>query len=146
MKQTGRYQNHQLFCECRLVSLWNAARYYGIKPPEPGSKRYKEACEEGCCIIGACINITKEEKRLGLKGVRGKKTLQWIRRNLPVELGVRHPRRGFHSVLIVEVRKSRLLLANYTRGRLYWMDWKTMKRKIPRAPNDKVFKYRKVIK
>lgn len=139
-----RYQNSQRYMECRLVSLWNAARYFGIEAPEPGSKQYEDACEKACCVIGACIDISEEEERLGLRRVRGKRRLHWIRRNLPVELGIRHPRRGFHSVLIIKVKRGRVLLTNYAESRVFWLKWDTVNRMIPQRPNNKVFRYERV--
>lgn len=138
-----RYQNKQRYEECRLVSLWNAARYFGIEVPEFGSKQYEDACEKACCIVGACIDISEEEERLGLRRVRGKRSLHWIRRNLPVELGIHHPRKGFHSVLVVEVKRGRVLLTNYASNRVFWLRWNTVNRMIPGRPNNKIYGYEK---
>lgn len=136
------YQNTQLWSECRLVALWNAAKFYNITTPKPGTEQYEQICEDGCCIIGACINIEPEVKRLRLKLIQGKINLNWIKKNLPVNIGIRHPRRGFHAVLVVKANGNKLLLANYAKGRLYWLPWRKIKNAIPRSPNDKVYTYK----
>lgn len=32
-----KYQNKQLWCECQLVTLWNAYKFLGKEPPTIGS-------------------------------------------------------------------------------------------------------------
>ena len=137
-----RYQNKQRHSECQLVSLWNAARYFDIKTPEFGSRQYEDACEKACCITGACIDIREEEKRLRLQRVQGEQSLHWVRHNLPVELGIHHPKKGFHSVLIVKVKQDRVLLANYARDRVFWLRWNTVNQMIPGPPNNKIWGYK----
>lgn len=125
-----KYQNNQLWCECQLVSLWNAFRFFGKEPPIIGTGEYCIACIDARSIYGAAINITRERKRLGMVFVLGKYKLKWIRKNLPVHLCLFTKHRGYHSVLIVEVKKNMLLLANYTRGRLQWLSWNSIKKML----------------
>jgi len=119
-----KYQNNQLWCECRLVSLWNAYRFFRKNPPIIGTKEYKSICENSYCMSGSCINIEKERKRLGITFVSGKCNLSWIRKNLPVQIALFTKHRGLHSVLVVKTKRNKLLLANYAYGRLYWLSWK----------------------
>lgn len=119
-----RYQNKQLYCECQLVALWNAYRFLGGTPPVIGTKEYRSICKNGSCLYGPCINITTERKRLGLVFVPGEYKLKWVRENLPVHFLLFTKHRGYHSVLVVKVKRNKLLLANYTRGKLQWLSWK----------------------
>ena len=136
------YQNTQLYSECQLIALWNAARFHDVPVPEIGSEQYNKICEDSCCIIGACIDIRPELKRLKLKSVPGENKLNWIKKNIPVALPVIHKRRGFHAVLVVKANRNKLCLANYADGRLCWPLWNNIKKMIPKAPNNKVFGYR----
>ncbi len=127
-----RYQNNQLWSECQLVALWNAARFHVKLTPKMGSRLYKKICKESRCIYGGCIDIDKETKRLGFKVVPGRFNFKWIERNLPVHFTL-FTHKGYHSVLAVGSRDKQLLLANYATGRLHWMGWKkllTKKRRV----------------
>lgn len=123
-----KYQNIQFWSECQLVTLWNACRFYGKKFPEPKSWQYAQICIASGGIYGSCTSITKEIRRLRLKFVKGRWSLLWVKKNLPVRFVLFTKHRGYHDVLCVGVRKDKLLLANYTRGRLYWLPWSNVKR------------------
>ena len=125
MNQEIKYQNRQLYCECQLVSLWNAKRFLE-NIPEMGSKQYKKICEESYCVAGSCLNKNKEIERLNLKAIKGKMTLEWIKNHLPVQFSV-FCHRGYHCVLAIAVKKEKILLTNYTKGKLHWMSWKKLK-------------------
>ena len=62
-----KYQNEQLYSECRLVSLWNAARFYNLEVPEIGSKEYDKICKAFEIInefsenAGVKINVGKSD-------------------------------------------------------------------------------------
>jgi hypothetical protein len=135
-----RYQNKQICGECLLVSLWNAARYYRInKIPIMGSKRYYKICENSGCIIDKnkpyIDQSTKNErKRLGLKYEEGIISLKWIKSHLPARFSILTKNYNFHSILCVNVKKNKLCLANYAEGRLYWINWKSLKEKIRSNP------------
>jgi len=127
-----KYQNNQLWTECQMVSLLNAMRYHSLPDvPEMGSKEYKKLCEEHSCVNGCCLNMSEAYPKLGLDFIENKPNLNWIKRNLPVELCV-SCHRGYHSILVVGFKKNKLLLANYAKDRLYWMEWKKLKQKILR--------------
>ena len=136
------YQNKQLYYECRLVSLWNACRYYGIKKiPVMGSKRYYKICKKARGINGAVIIIKDEVERLLLKYNKGSRSLKWVKSHLPVELGI-VCHRGYHSVLCIKVKKNKLCLTNYSIGKLCWIDWKSLKKKMRDDPSQ-IVKYNK---
>lgn len=116
------YQNYQLYCECQLVALWNAGRFHGLEVPKPGTRKYREACRRARAIYGGCLDLEPERQRLGLRLVPGFLMLGWVRKNLPVHFAI-FCHRGYHSVLAVEVRGSRVLLTNYAKGRVHWIDW-----------------------
>lgn len=127
-----KYQNYQLWSECQLVALWNAARFYGINVPKIGSMQYKKICSESCCIFGGCININKEIERLGFNVILGKFNFKWVKRNLPVDFTL-FTHKGYHSVLAIGVKDKKLLLLNYATGRKHWLSWKKLlekKRKV----------------
>lgn len=131
-----KYQNGQICNECALVTVWNAARFWGIHPvPRFGSQNYKKICRllggfgEGCHEK----DLSKEMKRLGLKKRRGYFDIKWIKDNLPVEFSIKTgygDNQCLHSTLAVEVNGQRIRLLNYensTRERwIYWQQIKTM--------------------
>lgn len=117
-----RYQNTQLWNECQLVSIWNACRYWGLDCPVIGTKEYRLSCVEACAINGGATRVARQFRKCGIVRVYGRYNLIWVRRNLPVEFGV-FCGRGYHSVLAVDVRGDKVLLANYARGITYWLSW-----------------------
>lgn len=125
-----KYQNVQFWSECQLVSTWNAGRYYGKKVPEPGIWEYALIVIESGGIYGSCTSIKKELRRLRLKFVEGRKSLSWIKKNLPVELGLFTKHRGYHSVLCINVQNNKLLLLNYARRKSLWLSWKKVKKML----------------
>jgi hypothetical protein len=123
-----KYQNNQLYCECQLVALWNAARFYGIDVPTIGTKQYKCICDESGCLYGGCININKEISRLGLKIIPGRTDILWVRKNIPVHFAI-FCHRGYHSVLAIDVVGRNVKLANYAHNRLHSLSWDVLKSK-----------------
>ena len=130
-----RYQNRQRWSECQLVSIWNAMRYWGIDPKIPGidTDEYRSICAKYHAINGAALRISGERRRLGLSRVQGKKTFAWLRSHLPAELGV-FCHQGYHSTLAIGVRRNKVLLTNYARGRTFWISWRLLKTKLRDNP------------
>jgi len=125
-----RFQNYQLYYECQLVALWNAARFHKIKVPKIGGAQYRKICYESKAILGGCINIERERKRLGLVFMPGRIDLRWIRKNLPVHLAV-FCHKGYHSVLVVDVDADDIItLVNYVKGTIFHIKWNSLKDKI----------------
>lgn len=129
-----KYQNGQLCNECSLVTIWNAARFWGIYPvPKMGSQNYRKICrilggfDEGCDDR----DIEREMVRLGLTKKKGPFSLQWVRESLPVEFTLRvgHGKnRGLHSTLGVEVDGQRIRLLNYENcAKDRWIYWSQIK-------------------
>lgn len=122
-----KYQNRQLYHECQLVTIWNAARYYGATDiPEMGTEEYRAACEAAGALHGAATNTAPFMKKYGLERIEGEYKLSWLRNHLPAELSI-HCAHGFHSVLAIEVRGSSVLVTNYAIGRTHWLPWKKLK-------------------
>jgi hypothetical protein len=122
-KVVMRYQNRQIYCECQLIAIWNAARFWGRSDlPEMGTADYKKRCERAAAIAGGAIFPNFELKTFGLVASRGKYTFRWVCSNLPTHFAV-FCHRGYHSVLVVEVKGSKVLLVNYAKGRTHWMEW-----------------------
>jgi len=130
-----KYQNTQQFCECQLVSIWNACRFWGSdwfvwgvdeqEIPRQFTKKYYAACDDANAVHGGVIGIDKQIKKYGIKAVRGKFTLKWFKSHLPIEVSV-FCHRGYHSVLAVRVDHGDVILANYAFGRLHRMKWKRL--------------------
>lgn len=117
-----KYWNGQKYCECQLISLWNAAIFHGLYVPERYGKRYVADCEEARAICGGAINTSHVIHATGLRWVKGKLNFHWVRAHLPVEFHLLC-HRGNHSVLCVDTNaeKGSLLLANYAKTRLQWV-------------------------
>ena len=126
-----KYQNNQLWSECQLVSIWNARRFWGLDAPRMGTKEYEKICKQFHCISGACLGLRKDPESFGIKRINGGRNLRWIKKNLPVEIGI-YCHRGYHSVLIVDYKGDKLLLTNYARGRTHWIEWIKLKNRIVR--------------
>ncbi len=134
----AKYQNSQLYQECQLVTLWNAARFHGITDlPVPGTELYYQICYDSGGTNGGCISIRDEIQRLEMRCIEGPINLQWVRRNLPVSFSLlcwegqpdsNMISNGYHSVLAVAVKGNRVTLANYARGRLHHMEWRALKK------------------
>ncbi len=118
----SKYWNGQRYCECHLIALWNAATHYGIPVPVRYGKEYVEDCDKARAIHGGCIHSNHVIDKLQLEAVKGFLTWDWIKDNCPVELKI-FCHRGYHSVLVVGVnlKKKKILLANYAKDRLCWL-------------------------
>ena len=119
----GKYWNNQKYSECHLVSIWNAAMFYGVTVPVRYGDEYITDCEKGYAINGSCINSSHVVEKMHLRAVKGRLCWNWIKVNCPIEFSV-FCHRGYHSVLGVGInhKKKEVLLANYDRGRLRWME------------------------
>lgn len=136
-----KYQNAQLYSECQLVAMWNAARFWSmnVSLPKMGTRRYRKICKDALALHGAAINPLDEEHRVGLARNYGPhERLGWVRKHLPVHVSV-FCHRGYHSVLIVGVEGNDVLLANYAKRRLHRMTWKRLKGMLREA--DGFFQY-----
>lgn len=125
------YQNEQSYSECRLVSIWNAARFWGLSSlvPRMGTAAYKRTCEKAMAIHGAALDTSDELRRLGLDTHPLRWRLSCIIENLPCEMKV-FCERGYHSVLAVSYKKgrkpwtSRFFVANWRKkGKADWITW-----------------------
>jgi len=125
------YQNEQLYSECKLVSIWNAARFWGLERlvPKIGTRRYKEICKKAKCIHGSALETKFERERLGLEYFDLQWDVYWVAKYLPCAMAV-HCERGFHSVLAVAYKKGKprktwtdqFLVANW-RKQTEWISW-----------------------
>lgn len=137
-----KYWNEQMYSECQLVTIWNAALFHGISVPEQFGDEYKTACEKCCCTIGACINTTSVSENLGLISVDGLLEFEWVKNNLPVEFSI-YCHRGHHSVLCVDINieNEQVLITNYFKGMETWLPFEGIKQL---SKNDKCPKSWKV--
>jgi len=122
-----KYWNNQIYCECQLVVLWNAAIYYGIKVPDRYGNEYKADCKKAGSIYGSCLNSRHVMKKLHLQPILGSLDWGWIRINCPIGFLV-FCHRGHHAVLAIDVnlKEKKILLANYAKERLYWLKFKKL--------------------
>jgi len=126
------YQNKQLYCECQLVSVWNAARFWGYEDlvPKMGTRKYKSICKKARCLCGSAININFEIERLGL----GLLPLSWRENSicelLPCAMKV-FCERGYHSVLAIAHKNgkknkswtNKFLITNWRKYHIAWISW-----------------------
>jgi hypothetical protein len=123
-----KYWNNQLFCECQLVALWNAAIFWDIKVPFRYGHEYVEDCLKASAISGGCINIEHVIKKLKLKAIMIENKFNEIKNNLPVEFKI-FCHRGYHSVLAIDVdTQKRVLLANYAKNKTCWIQYSKLKK------------------
>lgn len=123
-----KYQNGQLYCECQLVAIWNACRFWGLGGvPVPGTSEYRDACEEAHAICGGVIGVNKQIQKYHLVAEPGFYKLAWVRSHLPVEFSV-FCHRGYHAILAVAVRNKWVLVANYAQNRSHWIGWTKLKK------------------
>ena len=123
-EEMKHYQNNQQWSECNLVSIWNAARFFGMSDniPVMGTPEYQASCVIAGSIYGAAINVDAELRQQKLSTSQGLFCLSWLSSNLPVTFAV-FCRRGHHSVLAVAVKDGQIMLANYAKGRTQWVSW-----------------------
>lgn len=128
--KTPAYQLQKTGSCCALIALLNARRFYGLKAPRIGSKRYEKLVDEAKCRHGSTIGADRVAALLSLRRHRvfvGPKTFA---QNLPVMLTVLNPEpKGMtlHSALVVDVAGMTLTLVNYrTSGpvveKIRWQD------------------------
>ena len=124
VKRQHKYWNNQKFSECQLVTLWNAAIYHGLRVPERYGIEYYFYCFQTGSHTGSCIGVDSVYEELGIKKIPGRLSWYWVKNNCPAEFHV-FCHRGYHSVLSVDVdkRRKRVLLANYARDRLHWIQY-----------------------
>lgn len=117
-----KYWNNQKYCECKLVTLWNAAIYHNIKILDRYGDEYITDCKKAGAIYGGCIDSDYIIKKLGLKPSQGYLNWNWIKMNCPIEFSI-FCHRGYHSVLAVDInlKNKKVLLTNYAKNRVFWV-------------------------
>ena len=117
----------QRYCACQLIAAINARIFLGGK--DIAEEDFERLVDETCGRIGSCIGVEKAYSELGLSFKCGPTSLRWIKRHLPVEIGIRDPKYGFHAVLITAVRGRQVRLIN---GWKRWVSWKTIRGLLPK--------------
>lgn len=117
----------QRYCACELIAAINARIFLGGR--DIAEEYFERLVDETCGRVGACIGVEKAYPELGLSFKCGPTSLRWIKRNLPVEIGIFDPKYGFHAVLIVAVRGRQVKLVNGWQG---WVSWKIIRRLLPK--------------
>jgi len=118
--KTPAYQLQKGGSCCALIALLNARRFYGLKAPRIGSKRYEKLVDEAKCRHGSVIGADHVAQLLGIRRHRvfvGPKTFaQNLMLGTPVLLTVLNPEpKGMtlHSTLVIAAAGMDLTLVNY---------------------------------
>jgi len=118
-----KYWNNQIYYECKLVSIWNAAIYHDISVPIRYGDEYIRDCKMAMATYGSCLRENYVVKKMNLQKTKGKLNWNWIKKNCPAEFSI-FCHRGYHSVLSIDInlKNRKVLLANYAKGRLCWIN------------------------
>jgi len=105
MLLVGDYLNTQLYSECQLVTLINAANHLGEKPIVQRSEEYERLVDLTLSRHGAALHPERAMDYLRIEAHNTdpswKTLLKHIKNGNPVEYSVWHASCGFHSVLVV---------------------------------------------
>lgn len=91
---------------------------------------YERLVDVARCRYGAALSsITRAYRVLGLEHEDGEIALDWVKSNLPVEIGLYTKHQGFHAILIVGVERDVLEVVNlkYTKR----IKWATLEKMLP---------------
>lgn len=122
MQTNSYYYVEQNGSCCQLISAINA-RMYLLKKDCLESEivqfiqKLKKIVK---CQHGPAIDIEKSYPILKLDFEDGPIDLIWIKNNLPVELALHDPKKGFHSGLVINVNLDELELVNCSVSIITW--------------------------
>jgi len=149
----SKYQNGQKWCECSLVAMWNAARYFGLSAPKIGTREYYDRCRATgkFTLKNGIVNekrfnrwfdgweFYEELERLGLNFKLMRYNFRGLSTNLPFDITIYPCKSTYngnglawsHTVLAVDVnrRDRKFLLANYDKTKMCWLSWDFIKRR-----------------
>ncbi|MHA2280027.1 MAG: hypothetical protein ACXAC5_04005 [Promethearchaeota archaeon] len=110
---------------CQLLTAINARVFLTGEPPiiEYPSQEFETLVDLTLCRHGAALRVDKAYKILKIHTQRGPRyaDIEWIKRCIyhegrPVELSVRSPEYGIHSVLAIGVEDNAVQLVNWKRN------------------------------
>jgi hypothetical protein len=101
---------------CSLLALLNARRFFGIRSPRIGSRKWEKLVDEIRCRHGGAICVDEVATTLGLKRCQIRVGLKTFTKSLPVMLTVLNPERTgctLHSVLVTDIDRDIVNLVNF---------------------------------
>ena len=106
---------------CQVITAFNALAFYGRPVPRQEGPLWDYLVKLAKCEHGSALNMSEVLRYLGLKRVPIKNVYCHIFRSIagqgkPIEVAAFAPDWGFHSALIVEVRKDGFMIANWSRA------------------------------
>lgn len=113
----------QKYAACKLISAINARIYLGGH--DVTNEEFELLVDLAKCRYGAALNVEECYPKLELvhkDGPLDTMPLQWVRENLPVEIGYADPKLGFHSALITEVIEDKVVLINASWSEFQWSE------------------------
>lgn len=116
------YRKQSYSC-CQLIAAINARIFLG--GDDVDEEKYEKLVSLAKCRHGAALNMKEVWPLLGLEVVNGPVDtldLDWVRNNLPVEIGYHDPEKGFHSALVIEVKGHDVLLVNASWPQKAWRE------------------------
>lgn len=105
---------------CQLVTAFNAWSFLHMKPSpiQPGTGDMEQFIELVGCRYGSVISPRRAWRCLRIAAEEGPQEPEWIYNRLaegrPVELSAFHPKRGYHSALIIKMtRRATIQVVNW---------------------------------
>lgn len=134
-----KYQSHQLYNECQLVAVINAAIHLGESPVTVGSPEYERLVDLVDARKDGAYHIEKAVDYLRLRMKRQSCNLwrikTWLKEGFPIGINVDLPDEP-HAATIVAYRKKgnepelKVPNLNYKENRYGWIKWKDLKEVI----------------
>ncbi len=126
---------------CQLVTAFNAWSFLHMKPSpiQPGSEDMMQFVELVGCQYGSAIFPQRAWRCLRITVQEGPQQPEWIYNRLaegrPVELSTFHPKRGYHSALIIKItRRATIRVVNWGKEEaVQTVRWSKLR--IPRYAN-----------
>jgi len=117
----------QKYAACQLISAINARIFLGGK--DISNELFEWLVNLVCARYGGALGVEKAYPYLGLgchNGPTGPMDLNWIKKNLPVELGIYSTKWGRHSILVHKVNGDILHVTNNWRhNSLHWSTYRS---------------------
>ena len=113
----------QKYSACKLITAINARIYLGGN--DVTDEEFETLVDLAKCRYGAALNVEACYPKLGLvhkDGPLDTMPLQWVKDNLPVEIGYSDPKFGFHSALIIDVIDEDVVLVNANWPQVRWSE------------------------
>ena len=129
------YLMTQKYGECQLVTAINASYYYG--GPRVDNKLYELLVDLVGARHGSAINVKIAYRVLGLLPVKIPPFYWALRLSLwigaPVELPIWHKSSGFHSVLAVDAKGTKVKVLNTKAAPDGWIEWRELRKLVKKG-------------